>query len=128
MKQPHRFVAQGKTRKMCNMKKPYGLKMISRAWLEVLLWLCKSLESSSIEGSLSLFSVYIRKRGPVIYVNDIVITGDYAKGINDLKFICNKNFGWKDHGLLSYLLDIEVARSRESMCLGRKYVFDILTC
>ena len=63
----------------------------------------------------------------IVYVDDIIITGDDKKGIDDLKRYLQNSFWTKDLGTLHYFLGIEVARSKEGIyLLQRKYVLDIL--
>ena len=47
----------------------------------------------------------------VVYVDDIVITGNDQDGITNLKQHLFKHFQTKDLGKLKYLLGIEVAQS-----------------
>ena len=63
----------------------------------------------------------------IVYINDIIITGDDKKGIDDLKRYLQNSFRTKDLGKLRYFLGIEVARFKEGINLSqRKYVLDIL--
>lgn len=63
----------------------------------------------------------------VVYVDDIVITGDDANEIARLKQFLQKYFQTKDLGKLRYFLGIEVARSRAGINLSqRKYVLGLL--
>ena len=63
-----------------------------------------------------------------MYVDDIVITGDDVKGINNLKKYLQKHFQTKNLGSLKYILGIEVARSKKSILLSQnKYVLDLLS-
>jgi hypothetical protein len=67
----------------------------------------------------------------VVYVDDIIITGDDEQGIKYLKENLSKEFEVKDLGQLKYFLGIEVARSPPGIVLSqRKYVLDLLneTC
>lgn len=58
----------------------------------------------------------------MVYVDDIVITGNDSKGIAQLK-----QFHTKDLVKLRYFLSIEVARSRTCINLSKKkYVLDLL--
>ncbi len=44
----------------------------------------------------------------VIYVNDLIITGDSDEDISDLKKLLKQKFEMKDLGKLRYFLRIEV--------------------
>ncbi|GFY92444.1 hypothetical protein Acr_08g0008400 [Actinidia rufa] len=62
-----------------------------------------------------------------VYVDDIIITGDDASGIVQVKCGLRKAFNIKDLGPLRYFLGIEVARSRHGISLSqRKYSLDLL--
>ena len=63
----------------------------------------------------------------IVYVNDIIITGDYKKCTDDLKRYLQNSFQTKDLGKLCYLLGIEVARSKVGISLShKKYVLNTL--
>jgi hypothetical protein len=65
---------------------------------------------------------------PVVYVDDIIITGDDEVEISQLKKNLSKEFEVKDLGQLKYCVDIEVARSPKGIVLSqRKYVLDLLS-
>ena len=66
-----------------------------------------------------------------VYVDDIIITGDDASGIIQVKCDLGQIFDIKDLGPLRYFLGIEVARSSQGISLSqRKYSLDLLqdTC
>ena len=61
-------------------------------------------------------------------MNDIIVTGDDAQGIANLKCYLQKHLHAKDLESLRYFLDIEVARSRKEITLSqRKYVLNMLS-
>ncbi|KAK6120967.1 hypothetical protein DH2020_045294 [Rehmannia glutinosa] len=63
----------------------------------------------------------------VVYVDDIIITGDDCEGIKALKQHLFHNFQTKDLGPLRYFLGIEVAQSKSGIAISqRKYALDIL--
>lgn len=63
----------------------------------------------------------------VVYVEDIVITGDDFEGIKALKEHLFQNFQTKDLGHLRYFLGIEVAQSNSGIIISQsKYALDIL--
>ena len=63
----------------------------------------------------------------MVYVDDIVITGDNQEGIRELKQHLFSHFQTKDLGKLKYFLGIEIAQSKSSVIMSqRKYALDIL--
>ena len=56
----------------------------------------------------------------IMYVDDIIITSDDKKGIDDLKRYFQNSFRTKDLGKLCYFLGIEVAQSKEGIILSQK--------
>ena len=64
----------------------------------------------------------------IVYVDDMIITGDDAEEISRLQEQLSAEFEMKHLGGLKYFLGIEVARSKASILLSqRKYVLDLLT-
>ncbi|KAK3013839.1 hypothetical protein RJ639_009485 [Escallonia herrerae] len=64
----------------------------------------------------------------LVYVDDIIITGDDSYGISKLKDHLYDKFEMKDLGLLRYFLCIEVAYSPKGYLLSQtKYANDILS-
>jgi hypothetical protein len=63
----------------------------------------------------------------IVYVNDIVITGDDVEEIKSLKERLGRAFEVKDLKPLRYFLGIEIARSFKDIVLSqRKYVLYLL--
>ena len=64
----------------------------------------------------------------IIYVDDIIITGDDAKEISRLQEQLSTEFEMKNLGGLKYFLGIEISRSRQGIfLLQRQYVLDLLS-
>lgn len=62
----------------------------------------------------------------IVYVDDIVITGDDPSEVTRLKSYLNSEFEVKNLGTLHYFLGFEVARSRKDIFISqRKYVLDL---
>ncbi|KAG8487084.1 hypothetical protein CXB51_020649 [Gossypium anomalum] len=64
----------------------------------------------------------------IVYVDDIVLTGDNSIEIERLKEFLSLEFQLKDLGYLRYFLGMEIARSKEGISISqRKYVLDLLS-
>ncbi|KAK2418425.1 putative mitochondrial protein [Trifolium repens] len=131
MEQPPGFVAQGECNLVCKLRKSlYGLKQSPRAWFGRFSKVLQQFGMVRCEADHSVFTkcsssnkyIYL-----VVYVDDIVITGDDNEGINSLKQHLFQNFQTKDLGPLRYFLGIEVAQSKSGIAISqRKYALDIL--
>ena len=120
MEQPSGFVVQGESSMVCKLKKSlYGLKQSPRArfrrFNEVMADF--GLKRCGVDHSIFYTHSSAGTILLVVYVDDIVITRDDSKGIQELKFFLQKQFQTKDLGQLRYFLGIEVARSSEGICL-----------
>ena len=63
----------------------------------------------------------------IVYVDDIILTGDDVMEMNRLKKSLASEFVIKDLGLLRYFLGMEVARSKKGIVVSqRKYILDLL--
>ena len=128
--QPPEFIAQGERNQVCRLRKAlYGLKQSPRAWFGKFSDAVLRFGMHRSQADHSVFSL-TSDRGKVlliVYVDDIIITGNDQRGIDELKTFLHQQFHTKDLGKLRYFLGIEVARSKEGISLSqRKYVLDIL--
>ena len=64
----------------------------------------------------------------IVYVDDIILTGDDTREVERLKKVLVIEFEVKDLGQMQYFLGMEVARSRKGISISqRKYVLNLLT-
>lgn len=85
------------------------------------------LQRSSADSSLFFKWATTGTTVVLVYVDDIIITGDDEMEINKLKSLLHMKFSIKDLGRLKYFLGIEIAHSKKGLFLNqRKYVLDLL--
>ena len=117
--------------KVCRLiKSLYGLKQSPRAWFERFGEVVKNLGFKQSQGDHTLFVKHSNegKRAVlIVYVDDIILTGDDNGEIDKLKKLLAFEFEIKDLGEVKYFLGMEFARSKQgiSVC-QRKYVLDLL--
>jgi hypothetical protein len=68
-------------------------------------------------------SLFVQEKGStltivLIYVDDIIITGNNNSAIQDIKLFLQKQFRIKDLGKLKYFLGLEVARSKAGIVIS----------
>jgi hypothetical protein len=107
----------------------YGLKQSPRAWFDRFRRAVMQLNYKQSNADHTLF--YKRRDGKlailIVYVDDIVITGDDEEEIKMLKLHLAREFEVKDLGHLRYFLGIEVSRGAKGIYLSqRKYILDLL--
>ncbi|XP_043808465.1 uncharacterized mitochondrial protein AtMg00810-like [Manihot esculenta] len=130
MEQPPGFVTQGESGLVCRLRRSlYGLKQSPRAWFGRFNTVVQQFGMSR---SNSDHSVFFRYNGDrciylVVYIDNIVITGNDHDGISQFKQHLFSHFQTKDLGKLKYFLGIEVAQSKTGIAISqRKYALDIL--
>lgn len=108
---------------VCRLKKSlYGLKQAPRCWFAML---AASLKNYGFLQSYSDYSLFTLHQGPIqlnvlVYVDDLIISGNDSSAISSFKAYLGKCFHMKDLGLLKYFLGIEVARSPEGIYLCQR--------
>ncbi|WVY95774.1 hypothetical protein V8G54_027925 [Vigna mungo] len=130
MHQPEGFVDSIKPEHVCKLSKAiYGLKHAPRAWFDNLKNALLSWGFTNTKSDSSLFTL----RGTdhitflLIYVDDIIVTGNNTKFLESFIKQLNVVFSLKDLGPLHYFLGIEVQRDAFGMYLKQsKYIGDIL--
>jgi hypothetical protein len=116
---------------VCKLKKAlYGLKQSPRAWFGRFT---KSMKNFGYKQSNSDHTLFLKHQNGritalIIYVDDMVVTGDDQDEIESLQQYLALEFEMKQLGDLKYFLGIEVARSKNGIFLSqRKYILDLLT-
>ena len=106
--------------KVCKLKKAlYGLKQSPRAWFRRFT---KSMKAFGYRASNSDHTLFL-KRGKgritylIIYVDDMIVTGNDQDEIFNLQQYLASEFEMKQLGNLKYFLGIEVARSKHGIFL-----------
>ncbi|XP_070664508.1 uncharacterized mitochondrial protein AtMg00810-like [Malus domestica] len=114
---------------VCKLHKSiYGLKQSPRAWYAKLSHVLERVGfcRSNVDSSLFVRSSTSGKLVVLIYVDDLIVTGDNMSEISALKQYLNHKFAIKDLGILKYFLGIEMAHSHNGCFLNqRKYVIDL---
>ncbi|XP_071695154.1 uncharacterized mitochondrial protein AtMg00810-like [Rutidosis leptorrhynchoides] len=78
------------------------------------------------------YSLYILSKDDMfvallVYVDDIIITGNNNSEVDNVKRFLNSKFMIKDLGLLKYYLGIKIIKGNEGLCMSqRKYCLDLL--
>ncbi|GKV28219.1 hypothetical protein SLEP1_g37301 [Rubroshorea leprosula] len=108
--------------KGCRLRRAlYGLKQSLQAWYAKFSATVSEFGFTSSPHDTALF---IRKtaRGMVfllLYVDDMIITGDDVAGVEELKQSLSQKFEMKDLGVLSYFLGLEVTSSDDGYLLSQ---------
>lgn len=117
--------------KVCRLRRAlYGLKQAPRAWFAKFSSILAQFGFTSCTHSSALF---VRKSGTgtvllLLYVDDMIITGDDVTGIHDLKNFLSQQFEMKDLGPLSYFLGLEVSTGPDGYFLSQaKDASDLLS-
>ena len=129
--QPEGFVEHGQEHLVCKLKKAlYGLKQAPRSWYEKIdsLFLKRAFMRSK-----SGPNMYIKfdEQGYIVlislYVDDLIITGNAEKLIDEIKEQLSQVFETKDIGELHYCLGLEVWNNvGQNFVCQSKYVRDVL--
>ncbi|CAL9024715.1 unnamed protein product [Prunus brigantina] len=116
---------------VCRLRKAlYRLKQSPRVWFGRFTMAMKNNGFKQCNSDHTLFLKH--RKGKVttliIYVDDMIITGNDKQEISQLQDYLAIEFEMKDLGGLKYFLEIEMARSQQGIFLSqRKYVLDLLT-
>jgi len=107
----------------------YGLKQVGRQWYAKLSSFLLSHKYSFFGANHSLFLKYANHKIIVIlvYVDDLVLTGDETEEIDVITFALHHHFKIKNLGNLTYFLGLEITRNNIGLNLSqRNYTLDLL--
>lgn len=131
MEVPPGYTTLSKTEMVCKLQRAlYGLKQSPRAWFGRFSLAMKKygFQQSNSDHTLFLKHKLGKVTALIVYVDDIIITGDDVEEMSQLQKQLATEFEMKNLGGLKYFLGIEVARSKQGIFLcQRKYILDLLT-
>ena len=108
----------------------FGLNQPPRAWFKRFTRVVKLHGYVQCQTDHTLFvkkSTKGERSILIMYIDDIIVTGDYLEEMADLKKILVREFEIKDLGNFRYFLEMEVSRSSSGISVTqRKYVLDLL--
>uniref|UniRef100_A0A2N9I8J5 Reverse transcriptase Ty1/copia-type domain-containing protein n=1 Tax=Fagus sylvatica TaxID=28930 RepID=A0A2N9I8J5_FAGSY len=117
--------------KVCRLCRAlYGLKQAPRAWFAKF---SSTISQHGFSASSYDSALFFRRSDHgitllLLYVDDMIITGDDVQGIQDLKRFLGQHFEMKDLGPLSYFLGLEVSSSSDGYYLTQaKYTSDLIS-
>ena len=116
---------------VCRLKKAlYGLKQSPRAWFDRFAKTVVKYGYTQCQADHTLFVKFSSEKKIVvliIYVDDVILIGDYGDELLRLKKLIAKEFEIKDLGPLKYFLGMEVTRSKKGIVISQqKYTLDLL--
>ncbi|GKC18112.1 retrovirus-related pol polyprotein from transposon TNT 1-94, partial [Tanacetum coccineum] len=130
MEQPPGFISHEFPNHVCKLSKAlYGLKQAPRAWFHRLSTFLVSYGFTSSRADTSLF--VFRSNSCImyllVYVDDLILTGNDETTITTFISCLNQEFAIKDLGDLNYFLGLEVVYTDHGLFLTQsKYASDIL--
>lgn len=130
MSQPPGYVDSSHPTYVCKLNRSlYGLKQAPRAWFQRL---STRLEELGFTGSQADSSLFLFRQGSdviflLVYVDDVLVTGNCANRISSLINDLSSSFRLRDLGPLHYFLGIEVQRLPHGLLLlQRRYISELL--
>jgi hypothetical protein len=130
MAQPPGFKDLSKPNHVCRLKKAiYGLKQAPRAWYRALknAILQLGFHNSKADSSLFIYSHGSNLCYFLVYVDDLVITGNNSTLVANINKQLGDMFSLKDMGSLHFFLGIEVIPTQAGLFLSQhKYVRELL--
>ena len=131
MEIPPGFEGSMAKNQVCKLQKSlYGLKQSPRAWFDRFT---KAVLKLGYKQGQADHTLFVKKSHAgkmailIVYVDDIILSGNDMEELQNLKKYLSEEFEVKDLGNLKYFLGMEVARSRKGIVVSqRKYILDLL--
>lgn len=104
---------------MCKLTKHiYGLKQPSKQWFSKLTTTLNSKKYIQSSSYHSLFNKHFTCSftALLVYVDDLVLTGNDITEINSIKSFLDQTFKLKDLGHLKYFSGLKISRSHVGIC------------
>ena len=131
IEKPLGYEKKGEEHKVCRLKKAlYGLKQAPRAWYS-------RIDSYLLENGFEKCegepTVYIKEKDGkllivVLYVDDVIFTGNDDYLIENFKTVMKEEFEMTDMGLLRYFLGIAVDQNEKGIFISQaRYVNQVLS-
>ncbi|GKC41214.1 putative RNA-directed DNA polymerase [Tanacetum coccineum] len=118
-------------KRVCKLQKSlYGLKQAPRKWNEKLTFVLSEFGFQQSKNDFFLYTLFKGQSFVVllVYVDDILITGNDISDIKMCKDLLCSKFLIKDLGDLKYFLGIELIKNDKGICLSqRKYSLELLS-
>lgn len=130
MVQPPRFLDQQHPSHVCKLRKSlYGLKQAPRAWYRELhqFVLSMGFDNSLVDTSLFIYNNLGLTTYLLVYVDDLILTGNNDAFLMDVISKLANQFSIKDLGNLSFFLGVEVIPTAGGLFLSQHmYIRDLL--
>ena len=123
MEIPEGFPSAGDNTKVCQIKQAlYGLKQSPKAWYDrINSWL---QEHGFIRSECDSNLYFTHRNGKttilLLYIDDLIITGNDTKNIKNLKSKLHEDFEMTDLGAASHYLGIEIHRQEEGIFIHQQ--------
>lgn len=131
MAQPPGFVDPKHPTHVCRLKKAlYGLRQAPLAWFQRFSSFLFSLGFRQSRSDTSLFFLHQGKSTILLllYVDDIILTGNNPSLLRRFISRASNEFALKDLGALTYFLGLEITPQPNGLFIGQaKYAHDILS-
>lgn len=130
MTQPQGFVDPEKPTQVCKLSKAlYGLKQAPRAWFNTFSNFLIDFGFTCTKSDPSLFTLHAKDKTLILllYVDDILLTGNDDTLVQALLQALHNRFAMEDLGKPRYFLGIKIESLQDSLFLHQKaYAEDIL--